>query len=219
MTKITFIIPTIGRITLKNTIESLINQTNNEWKAIIIYDGIKSNIEINDERIKIIEIEKKGININNAGLVRNYGMKIAETEWIGFVDDDDILINDYVEIFYRELENEMNIGVKTYIYRMKLNDRIIPKLNTDNFYVCDVGISFIIHKDIIKTIEFIPDGAEDYLFLSNIREAGYKMVILPFIKYIVREKHQKIDIEGNRIYINKNIHKIILLGLLSLLKI
>ena len=39
--KITFIIPTIGRDTLLNSINSLFNQTIKEWKAIIIFDGIK----------------------------------------------------------------------------------------------------------------------------------------------------------------------------------
>ena len=44
--KITFIIPTIGRPTLSKSIESLINQTNKNWEAIIIFDGIKPNIEV-----------------------------------------------------------------------------------------------------------------------------------------------------------------------------
>ena len=57
---ITFIIPTIGRKTLIKSIKSLQNQTNQNWNAIIIFDGIKSNININDPRIKIIEIDKKG---------------------------------------------------------------------------------------------------------------------------------------------------------------
>lgn len=41
---VTFIIPTIGRDTLSKTIDSLINQTNPNWKAIIVFDGIPSNI-------------------------------------------------------------------------------------------------------------------------------------------------------------------------------
>ena len=42
---ITFIIPTIGRNTLTRTVISLLQQTNKNWKAIIIFDGIKSNID------------------------------------------------------------------------------------------------------------------------------------------------------------------------------
>ena len=38
---ITFIIPTIGRLSLNDTINSLINLENKNWKALIIFDGIK----------------------------------------------------------------------------------------------------------------------------------------------------------------------------------
>ena len=36
---ITFIIPTLNRSTLADTIISLLSQTNTQWKAIIIFDG------------------------------------------------------------------------------------------------------------------------------------------------------------------------------------
>ena len=43
-----------------------------------------------------------GVAINNAGNVRNYGMSFVETEWIAFLDDDDIIADDYLEKFYEE---------------------------------------------------------------------------------------------------------------------
>jgi hypothetical protein len=207
---VTFIIPTIGRTSLINSIQSLINQTNESWKAIIIFDGIKSNINVEyyDKRIKIIEIEKMGLNQNSAGNVRNYGMSLVETEWIAFLDDDDIISNDYVDIFYKELSINKydNIDLDVIIFRMKIENRIVPKLNTDNFYICDVGISFIIKKEIYDNgIKFIPDGAEDYLYLDNIRKNGYKIMISPHIKYFVRQNsYQYEKVIGNRVYINLN---------------
>lgn len=209
---ITFIIPTIGRNSLINSIQSLLNQTYKNWIALIIFDGIKSNIGnryINDDRIKIIEIEKMGKDYNSAGNVRNYGMSLVETEWIAFLDDDDIISNDYIEIFYKELNINKydNIDLDVIIFRMKMGDRIIPKLKTDNFYICDVGISFIINRKIYDNgIKFIPDGAEDYLYLNNIRIKGYRMMISSHIKYFVKGKNKDTEIEtlGNRIYINNN---------------
>jgi len=208
---ITFIIPTIGRNTLNNSIQSLIEQTNKNWKAIIIFDGIKSNIDkkyLENENIKIIEIEKMGLNQNNAGNVRNYGMSLVETTWIAFLDDDDIISNDYVDLFYKELNINKynNIDLDVIIFRMKIGDRIIPKLNIDNFYICDVGISFILKKEIYDNgIKFIPDGAEDFLYLDNIRKNGYKMMICPHIKYFVRQtSYQNEKIIGKRVYINLN---------------
>ena len=112
---ITFIIPTIGRSTLINSIKSLKNQTIKDWCAIIIFDGIPSNIDVDvdDNRIKVLECDKKGININSAGEVRNYGMSFVETKWIAFLDDDDIIETDYIETFYNEINlcNDLNIDL------------------------------------------------------------------------------------------------------------
>ena len=209
---ITFIIPTIGRESLLKSIESLIRQTVPLWKAIIIFDGVKNNIgNISDSRITILETEKMGVAINNAGNVRNYGMSFVETEWIAFLDDDDIIADDYLEKFYEEYESYSNIDVL--IFRMNLDGRIIPKLKTDNFYVCDVGISFIIKKEIFDNgIKFIPDGAEDFMYLDNIRKAGYKMMISPYIKYFVKNSDDIRDNIGNRVFINMNNSFITLIG-------
>jgi len=213
---VTFIIPTIGRETLNRSIESILNQTIENWNAIIIFDGIKSNLDIKyitDKRIKIIEIEKKGLYINCAGEVRNEGIKYANTEWIAFLDDDDTISHNYIETFYKELE--LNPYLDVLIFRMMVNDRIIPKLETNNFYLNDVGISFIMKRSIHSSgIIFIPDGAEDFLYLDKIRKAGYLIIISHYIKYFVRDEPFFTDIIGNRIIINNNF--IIFLGYLHI---
>lgn len=211
MTTVTFIIPTIGRESLKNSIESLKNQTIKTWKAIIIFDGIKCNINEDDNRVKLVEIEKAGRDYNSAGDVRNHGMSLVDTEWIAFLDDDDKLSNDYLEIFHKEIE--LYPYIDTLIFRMKLNDRYVPDLNTNNFYICDVGISFIIKTQIFNDgIKFNPSGAEDFYYLDNIRKNNYIMMISPYVKYFVRENstnHLIVNVpKGNRVIIN-NINSLI----------
>jgi hypothetical protein len=138
-------------------------------------------------------------------------MSLVNTEWIAFLDDDDIIADDYLEIFYKELhllENE-NQDIDVMIFRMKLGNRIIPKLDTDNFYLCDIGISFIMKKIIYDNgIKFIPDGAEDFLYLDMIRNNGYNIIILPYVKYFVKEfdydsNNELNEIIGTRILIKK----------------
>jgi glycosyltransferase involved in cell wall biosynthesis len=219
---ITFIIPTIGRPTLINSINSLKNQTIKDWRAIIIFDGISCNIDIDidvdDNRIKILECEKKGININSAGEVRNYGMSFVETKWIAFLDDDDIIEYDYIETFYNEINlcNDLHLDLDLIIFRMNDNGRIIPKLETDNFYLCDVGISFIFKKKIYdEGYKFTPDGAEDFLYLDKIRGSGKRMMISPYVKYYVRTSDFLDDESnniGNRVFININNNLITMLG-------
>jgi len=218
---ITFIIPTIGRDTLIRTIESLLYQSIQNWIAIIIFDGLKSTIDnIKDDRIKILEIEKIGNNINGSGFVRNIGIKMANTKWIAFLDDDDTISADYIETFYNELNLYPLLDVL--IFRMVIdnesqegnyceetnNIKIIPNLNTNNFYLCDVGISFILKKEIFENkLEFTQDGIEDFSLLDKIRNNGYKMIISPYIKYFIKSYAYDIDniikvSEKNRVFIN-----------------
>ena len=208
--KITFIIPSIGRETLKDTIESLEKQTNSDWNAIIMFDGCSPTFETQDPRIRILQTEGKiGQGPNNAGLVRNAAIKLVETEWIAFVDDDDTLAHNYVETLYQESAIEPTVDV--IIFRMTHYGGIVPYLSTDNFYAGSVGISFAMRLHIFQAgIEFIPDGYEDYVILNRIREKNYKMMISPFVRYFVRAQVTK-DVEeyytnnhlvGNRVIIN-----------------
>ena len=50
--KITFIIPSVNRDTLKRSIDSLYRQTNKNWLAIIIYDGVEPTQDFSSEKIK-----------------------------------------------------------------------------------------------------------------------------------------------------------------------
>jgi glycosyltransferase involved in cell wall biosynthesis len=210
MSKITFIIPSIGRDTLQRTIETLENQTNSNWNAIIIFDGCSPTIQTYNTKIKIIQIEKLGKDSNSAGLVRNEGIKLVDTEWVAFVDDDDTLANNYVETFYNELLEIEEKQIDVIIFRMYHPYIVYPLLETDNFYCCNVGISFAMKTRIYDDIQFIPSSMEDYLLLDRIRENKYKMMISPFVRYFVRdilsneEKEDYINnkIIGNRVFIN-----------------
>ena len=216
MDKITFIIPTIGRTTLKRSILSIINQTVKEWNAIIVFDGLEPNIDDiqikSDSRIKIVKTPKKqGKNINSAGLVRNYGMKMVETQWIAFLDDDDTISNDYIETFHKELD--INKDFDVLIFRMQMEDRIVPKLSSTNFKICDVGISFVMKREIFrKGLSFIANGAEDFLYLNSIRKAEYRIIISPYVRYFVRKDCEYNREFGRRGLINMDSPIITLLG-------
>ena len=196
--KITFIIPTIGRDTLVNTIASLEQQTNDKWKAIIIFDGIESNITNDNPKIKIITIEKSGKDANSAGNVRNKGIPYVTTEWVGFIDDDDVISNDYVDTFYKEIEYKVDVIIFRMIYE---DNYVLPPLETDNFYINQVGISFVLKTNLLKKYNFIPSSAEDYDLLNRLRENDYKIMISPYIRYYVRTVKDDNTV-GNRLFIN-----------------
>ncbi len=191
MTFITFIIPTIGRKSLYETLKSLITQNDKDWNAIVIFDGIDINELIIDNRIIYIKTEKLGkIDIkNNSGLVRNYGMKYIndnklKTEWIGFVDDDDCLSNTYINKLKEEIEitKTMEVCIFRMVYQ---NGHVLPLKTDKNIYRGKVGISFAIKSKISNKILFYNNPFEDYIFLKELQVKKYKIVISSYITYFV----------------------------------
>jgi len=180
---ITFIIPTIGRATLERSLLSLKNQTSPHWNAIVVFDGIQPTITNNDPRIQFLTIEKKGNGW--AGYVRNEGMKHVKTEWIGFLDDDDVLTPNYMAKFQIEARNNPD----AIIFRMKYsNGAVLPPIHETTFKQDFVGISFCFQTRIFQKegLEFKQSGIEDYEFLNTLREHNKRVVISQYITYLVR---------------------------------
>ena len=78
---------------LNECIESIVNQTFDDFELILVNDGSKDNSLLickqwgkKDKRIKIIDKENGGVSS-----ARNAGIKIANGEYIGFVDSDDYI--------------------------------------------------------------------------------------------------------------------------------
>ena len=228
---ITLIIPTINRLTLIDTLESLENQTNPDWKAICVFDNVTpdDNIKLkldSDPRFKYIILSKKlGQNRNFAGLVRNVGIRQANTEWIGFVDDDDTLTPYYVQRLKEELI--VNSDVECIIFRMICEKKIqnvelvemseafqdknrsqkeipfsstdydiIPPSNATTIRKGRVGISFCYKlKLFYENLNFFPSSIEDFLLLKQIKLNKKKILISPYVTYQIKLNKISLDID------------------------
>ena len=190
---ITFIIPTIGRESLINSLNSLLQQDDENWNALVIFDGIdiQDNL-INDNRIKYLKTEKLGNEYikSKAGLVRNYGINYINinnitTEWIAFLDDDDTISNDYIYRLKEEIF--LNNNIETCIFRMCYSNKyILPTICDKNINRNKVGISFAIKSYISKIILFQNNPFEDYFYLKEIQNKKYKILISSYVTYFVR---------------------------------
>src|SRR5574344_974638 len=87
---------------LKDTIQSVLNQTYQDWELIIVDDGSTDNsVEIikefcaKDERIKLLTHQD---NVNK-GLTKTLelGIQQAKGEWIAFLESDDMWTSDCLE--------------------------------------------------------------------------------------------------------------------------
>lgn len=97
---------------LKQSIESIVNQTYKKLEIILVDDGstdssssICDQFSIKDKRIKVIHKENGGVSS-----ARNIGMDVASGEWICFVDSDDTVENKFIETMVSKW-NEPNIDL------------------------------------------------------------------------------------------------------------
>lgn len=181
---ITFVIPSVNRPTLPRTIDSLLKQTNPNWKAIVVYDGV-DGISFNDDRITTLKIDKSGLfgpNNGQSGIVRNYGIKNVNTDWIGFLDDDDTIHSNYVETLFNQY-NDLDFVVWRMVYE---NGLVLPPLLFNDLVFGRVGISFCYRNKFDNLLFDQNRDGEDFDFLMKLKNLTNKWVITPEIYYNVR---------------------------------
>ena len=162
---------------------------NPNWKAIIIFDGVKSNIKsIKDHRITYYEIDKSGLS-NMGGAPRNFGIKkVKNSKWIGFVDDDDTVSPNYIDM----LNEDSKKNIDCIIFRMvnvaswtSIHNYILPRLHEKSIYRNRVGISFCVKTPILKNNLFINSKTEDFDLLYKLSKLKYKLLLSKHIAYFV----------------------------------
>ncbi len=88
---VSVVIPTYGRPDLVfRAVKSILAQTFNNIEVIVVVDGPDENTErvinqVNDPRIKVLVLPE---NVGGSD-ARNAGVRLATSDWIAFLDDDD----------------------------------------------------------------------------------------------------------------------------------
>ena len=88
---------------LPNCLDSISSQTFKDWECILVNDGSTDNsLEIaqeyaaNDARFIVFSQENQGVSA-----ARNLGLDHAKGKWVTFVDSDDEIAPDYLEILHK----------------------------------------------------------------------------------------------------------------------
>lgn len=129
--KISIIVPVYNvEKYLRYCLDSIIEQTFQDWECICIDDGSFDNSgSILDEYEKkdnrFVVIHKKNGGVSSA---RNVGLDIAKGEWISFIDSDDILKKECFSCLISELNTHSGVGVLETYYRS------FPFRETKQFY-------------------------------------------------------------------------------------
>lgn len=144
MIKISVIIPVFnGEEYIENCVQSLQNQTLSEFEVILINDGSKDNtadicnkLSKEDSRIKVIHQENSGVSI-----ARNKGIQNANGEYLCFIDCDDYIDRDYLELLYNAcINNNVKISACC-IESIKENKGLISKkFLKEGIYNCEQAL-------------------------------------------------------------------------------
>lgn len=109
---ISVIVPTIGRTSLKETLESIAKQTYQNFEIIITDDTKDRKAErvVENFKAKYPQLNiKYVINTkykNGPGGNKNNGLDHAEGDFVTFIDDDDTLLPNALEVAFRHIKNK-----------------------------------------------------------------------------------------------------------------
>ena len=164
MPAISIIIPMYGvEKYLRRCLDSVLNQTFTDWQAICVNDGspdksgeIAREYAARDERFVVIDKENGGLSD-----ARNVGMQHATGDYILYLDSDDFIHPQTMEISYALAKRDgSDIVSFTYdrIYRPQLMVRHFLKMDTDNVVPMRMGKKYNWKK--IKTL--VTDDVYEY---------------------------------------------------------
>jgi len=185
---ITFVIPTLNRKSLIRTLESLQKLKESNWLAICVFDHIQPGEEAlnklnSDSRFSYIVLYTKlGEGHHSAGNVRNEGIKLVRTPWVGFVDDDDWLIDTYITKMKKELE--CFPMAECILFRMIDKVYLVPRAIHNDVQLQFVGISFCCKTNVLLNgMLFKPSNCEDFELIDRLKSNNVKIIISPYIVY------------------------------------
>lgn len=179
----------------------LLSHRRKKLEIIVINDGSKDNTgkicdeySEKDSRIRVIHQENKGLSS-----ARNVALDIMTGEYIAFIDSDDYVKSNYIEVLLKTCtENCSNItickSIDTYkrelfdlpvSYNARTYESMFLLQNISYLDVCyEVVISMIFHKSVFDNLRF-PVGLiyeDSYIYYDLIKNAG-KITFIDTVLY------------------------------------
>lgn len=153
-------------------LDSIICQSYSDLEIIVIDDGsddgsypIIKEYSQKDGRIKIHSNSNHGV-----GFTRNYGISLANGEYIAFVDSDDYVESDYFEKLIQPMSNtEIDLVISGYKIILDKDGKMHEKSVSLNYDVAN-NLKGILSDEILEMIEYINSPCLKLYRLSIINE-------------------------------------------------
>lgn len=173
-----------GEKYIRECIESVLNQDYKNIELILVDDGSPDNCGKIADRYASYDRRVRVVHQKNGGVsrARNVGLNLAKGEYVGIVDQDDVLSVDYVT-YFMALITKYNTQIALVPTADKFFDKIKEPSSRDSVKICsgeDVTIQMLYHKIIIgpwnklikrsllveNNVKFNPDffGGEGFAF-------------------------------------------------------
>lgn len=212
---VTIITPTFNRAyILGEAIRSVLAQTHPHWEQIIVDDGSTDDTtalvrSFHDSRIRYLHQPNQGPSV-----ARNRALAIARGEWIAYIDSDNVLFPNYLDVMLRHLTRSAGLvfaiarGKRTHeLYR---DGRLIDYVdNSDDFppelTARDIGLrshhfdlnGFMHARTVIESgIRFDEEmhSMEDWDFAISIAERFPEGFV--YVKELLFHYHQRFGTDG-----------------------
>ena len=126
---------------IEETIDSVLNQTYDNWEMIIVDDCSTDNTDdivaqYDDDRIIYVKNEKN----SGAAVSRNRALRMAKGKWIAFLDSDDVWLPEKLEKQINFMEENDYHFTGTYYSEINEKSESIGKVNTGPSYVPKYGM-------------------------------------------------------------------------------
>lgn len=185
---IAVVIPTLGRKSLSNALESIFSQTLKPTSVFVVDDSLGQEVILEPGEVVTILINTGGG--KGQSFARNLGMKRSKSNFIAFLDDDDIWLKHHLEYAINQMHIQSLDAIYTSAFvngsrspKVPISGRTDPLIEIysqrlrlkSSYYLPTPGL--VIREEVARHIEFhekLKDG-EDLWFAHKIFEFGFKI--------------------------------------------
>jgi len=118
--KIAVILPTVGRITLQQTLASIYGQKYQDFQVLVVDDSIKQDTKVDCHSNLVLLQTGGGKGVSYA---RNMGANFANSEWLAFIDDDDVWHPD-------KLQNQISYANSNHLDLVLTSANVVSLINS-----------------------------------------------------------------------------------------
>lgn len=159
---------------IKQSIESVVNQTHTNWELIIVDDGstdttkeIVHDFEKKDSRIKYI-YQQNG----KQGKARNNGIQLSKGNLIAFIDADDLWLPQFLEKqLHLIMEDDVDLVFSSMVKFIEKPDKIISRVTLENKTYCGANDIKVFLKDNLISIATVLVKKDAFLKAGGFKES------------------------------------------------